>query len=106
MAANKVTAVHGKRWKQIHSYDLVRSCPAGGLAALFLGAGVFLRWAGTLAVFGRCKAAAEPGNRQSRMKAARSHARAAFLCFRPPCAPERFRANSEYTPRQLRELRF
>jgi hypothetical protein len=22
-----------------------------------------------------------------------------FLCFRPPCAPERYRANSEYTPR-------
>src|SRR5258708_28536797 len=38
--------------------------------------------------------------------AARSNARAAFLCLRLLCAPERYRANSEYTPRRLRERRF
>src|SRR6266576_707318 len=51
-------------------------------------------------------AAAELGNRQSRKQAARSHVRAAFLCLRLLCAPERYRANSENTPRRLRELRF
>jgi hypothetical protein len=51
-------------------------------------------------------AAAEPGNRQSRKKAARSYARAAFLCLRLLCAPERYSANSENNPRRLRELRF
>src|SRR5712671_3418179 len=50
--------------------------------------------------------AAELGNRQSREEAAWSHARAAFLCLRLPGAPERYRANSEYTPRRLRERRF
>src|SRR5256886_15378734 len=39
-------------------------------------------------------------------EAVRCHARAAFLCLRLPCAPERYRANSENTPRRLRELRF
>jgi hypothetical protein len=29
-----------------------------------------------------------------------------FLCLRLPCAPERYRANSDYTPRRLRERRF
>jgi hypothetical protein len=50
--------------------------------------------------------AAELGNQQSRRMAARSHARAAFLCLRLPCAPGKYRANSAYNPRWLRERRF
>src|SRR6478672_7804021 len=37
---------------------------------------------------------------------ARTESRPAFLCLRLPCAPERYCANSEYTPRRLRERRF
>jgi len=40
MAANKVTAVHGKRWEQIPSYDL--GAARLDLAALFLGASSML----------------------------------------------------------------
>ena len=69
--------------------------------------GFFLANSGTFALFvGYDGRAAEPGNRQSRRMAARSHARAAFLCLRLPCAPGKYRANSEYTPRRLRERRF
>ena len=50
--------------------------------------------------------AAEPGNRQSRKRPHGVTPGAAFLCLRLPCAPERYRANSEYTPRRLRERRF
>src|SRR5258707_1620108 len=68
--------------------------------------GFFLANSGTFALFvGYDGRAAEPGNRQSRRMAARSHARAAFLCLRLPCAPGKYRANSEYTPRRLRERR-
>src|SRR6476661_3807793 len=68
--------------------------------------GFFLRQAEPLRCSPVMVAAAELGNRQSRMKAARRHARAAFLFLRLPCAPERYRANSDYTPRRLRERRF
>ena len=37
-------------------------------------------------------------------EAVRRHARAAFLCLRLPCAPERYRANNAYIPQRLREL--
>jgi hypothetical protein len=41
MAANKVTAVHGKRWEQIPSYDL--GAARLDVAALLLGASMLIR---------------------------------------------------------------
>jgi hypothetical protein len=43
MAANKVTAVHGKRWEQIPSYDLEAARRGlGGSFLLALARGTFL----------------------------------------------------------------
>jgi hypothetical protein len=79
---------------------IIHATKPAGYARLFLRQSEPLRCSPVM------MAAAELGNRQSHMKAARSHARAAFLLPRLPCAPGRFRANSDYTPRRLRERRF
>ncbi len=88
------------RWAPLSSLIIRSIKPAGSCPR------VFLATSGTLRGSSFVMAAAELGNRQSRKQAARSHVRAAFLCLRLLCAPERYRANSENTPRRLRELRF
>jgi hypothetical protein len=83
-------------------------CPSNHLVPKPAGSRrrVSLATSGTFAAFVGCHASGGTGKPAVAYEAARSHARAAFLCLRLPCAPRRYRANSEYTPRRLRERRF